>query len=193
MFDEISNTQVLGDVLLANKAGKRLTQRFKLDSGACANLLPLGIYSKLFSEGDRDLKASIDPRVSLIAANNNKIKQLGTVRLRLKTGGIEKVCRFFVVPNGCRPILGLPDLLRLDMVQFKVPTTNQWSNYIGTVDTQVSGLTKEQVLKDYQDVFSGLGRLKVDLIKIHLTEGTKPCRRPCRRVPIAISRNLKMS
>ena len=131
------------------------------------------------------------PRVSLIAANNNKIKQLGTVRLRLKTGGIDKVCRFFVVPNGCRPILGLPDLLRLDMVQFKVPTTNQWSNYVGTVDTQVSGLTKEQVLKDYQDVFSGLGRLKVEPVKIHLTEGAKPCRRPCRRVPIAMRQKFK--
>ena len=124
MFDEILNTQVLGDVKLANRAGRQLTQRFKLDSGACANLLPIGIYSKLFSKSDRDLKVSIDPRVSLIVANNNKIKQLGTVRLRLKTGGIEKVCRFFVVPNGCRPILGLPDLLRLDMVQFKIPTTN---------------------------------------------------------------------
>ena len=48
----------------------------KLDSGACANLLPLDIYSKLFAKGDRDLTASIDPRVSLIAANNNKIKTI---------------------------------------------------------------------------------------------------------------------
>ena len=43
LFDEISNTQVLGDVKLANRAGKQLIQRFKLDSGACANLLPIGI------------------------------------------------------------------------------------------------------------------------------------------------------
>ena len=125
MFDEISNTQVLGDVKLSNKAGKQLTQRFNLDSGACANPLPLGIYSKLFSKGDRDLRGSIDPRVSLIAAYNNTIKQLSTVSLRLKTGGIEKVCRFFVVPNGCRPIIGLPDLIRLDMVQFKILTSGQ--------------------------------------------------------------------
>ena len=41
LFDEISNTQVLGDVKLANRAGRQLTQRFKLDSGACANLLPI--------------------------------------------------------------------------------------------------------------------------------------------------------
>ena len=108
LFDEISNTQVLGDVKLANRAGRQLTQRFKLDSGACANLLPIGIYTKLFSKQDRDLKGSIDPRESLIAANNNIIKQLGTVRLRVKAGGLEKVCRFFVEPNHCRPILGTP-------------------------------------------------------------------------------------
>ena len=75
VFDEISNTQVLGDGKLANRAGKQLTQRFKLDSGACANLLPIGIYSKLFSKKDRDLKGSIDTRVSLITANNNTRKQ----------------------------------------------------------------------------------------------------------------------
>ena len=191
MFDEISNTQVLGDVKLANRAGRQLTQRFKLDSGACANLLPIGIYTKLFSKQDRDLKGSIDPRVSLIAANNNIIKQLGTVRLRVKAGGLEKVCRFFVVPNHCRPILGLPDLLRMDMVQFKVPTTNQWSNYVGTVESKVPGLTKEQILTEYNDVFSGLGRLKVEPIKIHLKEGARPCRRPCRRVPIAMRQKFK--
>ena len=50
MFDEISNTQVLGDVNLANRADRQLKQRFKLDSGACANPLPIGINSQLFSK-----------------------------------------------------------------------------------------------------------------------------------------------
>ena len=113
------------------------------------------------------------------------------MRLRVKAGGIEKVCRFFVVPNHCRPILGLPDLLRMDMVQFKVPTTNQWSDHVGSVESNMPGLTKEQILSEYQDVFTGLGRLKVDPIKIHLTQGAKPCRRPCRRVPIAMRQKFK--
>ena len=139
MFDEISNTQVLGDVSLANRAGRQLKQRFKLDSGVCANQLPIGINSQLFSKKDRDLKGSIDNRVSLIAANNNIIKQLGTVRLRVKAGGLGKVCKFYVVPNHCRPIPGLPDLCRMDMVQFKVPTTNQWANFVGSVESNVPG------------------------------------------------------
>ena len=190
MFDEITNTQALGDVNLSNKAGGKICQRFKLDSGACANLLPKDIYDKLFTSKDRDLRASIDHRVSLIAANNNVIKQLGTVRLRVKSGSVDKVCKFFVVPSHCRPLLGLPDLIRLDMVQFKVPTTTCWSDEINTMEL-TSGLTKEQVLEEYKDVFTGLGRLKVEPIKIHLKEGAKPCRRPCRRVPVAMRQKFK--
>ena len=55
-FDEISNSQALGDLSLSNRAGKNITQRFKLDSGACANLIPISVYSRLFSKSDRDLK-----------------------------------------------------------------------------------------------------------------------------------------
>ena len=66
MFDEISNTQVLGDVNIANKAGRQLKQRFKLDSAACSNLCLLGSIPNYFSKKDRDLKASIDNRVLLI-------------------------------------------------------------------------------------------------------------------------------
>ena len=83
-FDEINNSQALGDLTLQNKRGQQVNQRFKLDSGACANLLPLGIYSKLFSKRDRDLKSTIDHRITLVAANNKEIPQLGTANLRVR-------------------------------------------------------------------------------------------------------------
>ena len=34
MFDEVTNTQALGDLTLSNRAGKVQVTRFKLDSGA---------------------------------------------------------------------------------------------------------------------------------------------------------------
>ena len=77
------------------------------------------------------------------------------------------------------------------MVQFKVPTTAYWSDEVSSIETPQSGLTKEQVLKEYKDVFTGLGRLKVEPVKIHLKEGAKPCRRPCRRVPVAMRQKFK--
>ena len=73
MFDEIEQTKALGDLLLSNKAGLRYTVRFKLDSGAGANLLPIGMYKKLFP--DRKLNGTADKRIQLIAANKTRIKQ----------------------------------------------------------------------------------------------------------------------
>ena len=54
-----------------------------------------------------------------------------------------------------------------------------------------SGLTKDEVLEKFKEVFTGLGRLKVEPVKIHLTKDAKPVRRPCRRVPIAIRGKFK--
>ena len=50
MFDEVTNTQALGDLTLSNKAGKTQVTGFKLDSGAGANLLRVGTYYKLFNK-----------------------------------------------------------------------------------------------------------------------------------------------
>ena len=135
-FDEINNSQALGDLTLQNKSGHQVKQRFKLDSGACANLLPIGIYSMMFTKKDRDLRSTIDHRIKLIAANNEEIPQLGTVNLRVRVPDKEKVCKFYVVPNSCRPIFGLPDLKRMDLVQFKVPVTSHWTDYVAEIEQQ---------------------------------------------------------
>ena len=192
MFDEVTNSQALGDLRLKNRAGIANTERFKLDSGAGANLLPIGMYSKLFSKKDRDLDGSIDPRVKLYAANNSIIKQLGSVRLRVQVGQVDKVCHFYVVPNYIKPIFGLPDLLKMEIVKFSVPITNDWTQVTSIDETSIlPGLTKGDVLERYHDVFSGLGKLKVDPVKIHLKKGAEPVRRPCRRVPIALRPKFK--
>ena len=94
MFDEIENTRALGDLKLSNKAGIQCIVRFKLDSGAGANLLPICVYRKLFP--NRKLHNTIDKRVQLLAANKTQIKQLGTDRLRVRVGNKEKPCLFYV-------------------------------------------------------------------------------------------------
>ena len=168
-----------------------------MDSGAGANLLHVGTYYKLFNKEDRDLEASRDPRVSLVAANKSRIKQLGSVRLRVQVGEFERVCKFYVVPNYVRPIFGLPDLTRMQLVRFSMPIVSQWTEGETSIDEASgpvpisSGLTKDEVLEGFKEVFTGLGRLKVEPVKIHLTKDAKPVRRPCRRVPIAIRGKFK--
>ena len=168
------------------------------------------MYSRLCDKSDRDLKTTVDHRVKLIAANNKEIKQLGTINLRVRAEDREKVCRFYVVPDSCRPILGLPDLKRMDLVLFKVPTTSQWTDFVSLIEpstpntspittpkepkeptTIQKGISKDQVLAKYKKVFTGLGRLKVTPVKIHLKPGVKPQQKSCRRVPIAIRGQFK--
>ena len=193
IFDEVTPTQALGDLKLSNKAGKRATTRFKLDSGAEANFLPILVYYSLFSKADRDSESSIIPSIQLIAANKSRIKQLGSVNLRVSVGSMEKVCKFFIVPNYVRPIFGLPDLTRMDLVKFSMPISSEWDSgdshttLVDSQDTQNHGISKDQVLDKYHKVFSGLGRLKFEPVKIYLKENAQPTtRKPCRRVPIAI-------
>ena len=50
---------------------------------------------------------------------------------------------------------------------------------------------KMKYWRRFKEVFTGLGRLKVEPVKIHLTKDAKPVRRPCRRVPIAIRGKFK--
>ena len=122
-------------------------------------------------------------------------RQLGLVRVQV--GEFERVCRFYVVPNYVKPIFGLPDLTRMQLVRFSMPIVSQWEQGQTSIDeasspTSISsGLTKDEILERFKDVFTGLGRLKVEPVKIHLTKDAKPVRRPCRRVPIAIRGKCK--
>ena len=78
-----------------------------------------------------------------------------------------------------------------------MPIVSQWTEGETSIDeasspsSLSSGLTKDEVLERFKEVFTGLGRLKVEPVKIHLTKDAKPVRRPCRRVPIAIRGKFK--
>ena len=78
-----------------------------------------------------------------------------------------------------------------------MPIVSQWTEGETAIDeasspsSLPSGLTKDEVLERFKEVFTGLGRLKVEPVKIHLTKDAKPVRRPCRRVPIAIRGKFK--
>ena len=78
-----------------------------------------------------------------------------------------------------------------------MPIVSQWTEGETSIDEASSpipissGLTKDEVLERFKEVFTGLGKLKVEPVKIHLTKDAKPVRRPCRRVPIAIRGKFK--
>ena len=65
---------------------QRLQRRFKLDSGICGNLLPLGLYKELFPHVTRqEMLRSIDHRVQLLSYNKKEICQYGVCYLHVKS------------------------------------------------------------------------------------------------------------
>ena len=85
MLDEISMLHcTLTDLHLGNKARVSFKIRFKVDTGASGNLLPISIYHELFPNHTmKDLGMTIDPNVEVLTAPNSSIKQLGTVCLQV--------------------------------------------------------------------------------------------------------------
>ena len=114
------------------------------------------------------------------------------VCLIIQVGNKHKVCLFSVVGNNCKPLFGLPNLKAMCLLQFMCPTHNSWtgkSQYpVDSVSSnpRLTKITKDVVLTQYKDVFSGLGRLKVDPIKITLKEGAIPVQKPCCCIPVKL-------
>ena len=207
-FDEISSDRklqhLLTDVTISNQSGVSSTVRIKLDTGACGNLLPFNIYKKIHPQVSvKDLHKTIDKRVCLEAYNKSEIKQLGTCRLTVGHGKNAKSCHFYIVPDYCRPILGLNDVHSLSLVAIKCDVTDKWSadslrpmgsaSIVDAVEEQSgSVLSKEQIINGrFRRIFSGVGHFPIEPVDIVLSEDNELVQRPACRVPVAMKEKLK--
>ena len=105
------------------------TKHFKIDSGACGNLIPLSLYLELFPNSCvNDLKPTIDHRVQLVVYNKNLIKQYGTCYLKIGSNGHVYICKFHVVDSCFNPIIGVGSCLKLGLIQFQNPVYTGWND-----------------------------------------------------------------
>ena len=92
MFDEISGIDhILTDLHVGFPCSATTTKiRFKVDSGACANLLPFKVL-KCIEPTVSKLRDSIDHSVCLYTYNKHVIKQFGVQHLKVPSGNKTKV------------------------------------------------------------------------------------------------------
>ena len=136
VFDEIDSNEgmprVLANLNVSRCNGPRdslvmhdvCTKHFKIDSGACGNLIPLSLYLELFPDSCvNDLKPTIDHRehrVQLVVYNKNLIKQYGTCYLKIKSNSHVYICKFYVIDSHFNPIIGVGSCLKLGLIQFQI-------------------------------------------------------------------------
>lgn len=115
--------------------------RFKLDTGADVNVLPLTIFQKI--PGPAQLEPS---HIALVAYGGARLKPKGTVTFTCETSNAKAKLLFFVTTQSSTPILGREDCEVLRLVRrtetfaVKAPAT------------------KEELVERYPAFFSGFGQ-----------------------------------
>ena len=207
MFDEISTVPSLQCVLTdlhVKSIGKSwssnwLKERFKVDSGACGNLMPLGMYKSLYSK--EPSASTINHSLHLLDYNKQEIKQLGTCKMLVRFGTITKPVYFYVVLDKLKPIIGVSDALNLGLTCFDCPEYNNWhdkqdlSQSIDSIqkNSKLTDLTKESIVNHpkYSHLFRGIGRFKCNPVHITTRQNGVPIQKPPRKVPIAMCEQFK--
>ena len=132
MFDEISSTPTLQRVLTdvhikaIGSQSSWLKCRFKIDSGACGNLMPLNMFKLLYNH--LPSSTSVNSAVHLLDYNKKKIKQLGTCYVCIRFRSTVKCVHIYMIPDRSKPIIGVSDALALGLTSFHCPIYNDWQN-----------------------------------------------------------------
>ena len=168
--DYIHNNIVTSYVILQ----KQLGVNFKVDTGAACNILPGNIFKKL-----KKVELRSDSN-KLVAYGGASLPVLGKCRLKVKVGSKRIKADFFVVDLESKPLLGLKTSLDLGLVKLSP-----------SVDIHnVSNDDKSHILEEYQDVFSGLGKVK-GKYSIKVDQNAVPSIQPPRNVALAVLPKLK--
>ncbi|KAL7876961.1 hypothetical protein SRHO_G00036040 [Serrasalmus rhombeus] len=152
---------------------------FKLDTRADANVLPMHLYQQL--PGSAQLRPT---GTVLIAFGGARLPVDGVVSLECKTTKCIAMLDFHVTSHADKPILGgnaceeLQLLKRIEVLTAKPPQTGPLP------------ATKQELLRRYAEVFTGLGEFP-GVHHIHIDPAVTPVIHACRNVPLSIMDPLK--
>ena len=109
MFDEIPSTpslqRVLTNVLVkAMGTSHWFKHCFKIDSGACENLMPLSMFKSLYNNKLLS-STTINNAVCLVDYNKQEIKQLGSCVVSVKFRSTVKCINFYMLQIGSNQLL----------------------------------------------------------------------------------------
>ena len=114
------NTRMHTSIKCETPDGRSSDHTFKVDTGADGNLMPISMFTKLFSHVSLDaLSRTIEKSVTLYAYNNTPIKQYRTCHVKLSFKGKSTISKFFIVEHETAIVgISYAEKLRLIKVNF---------------------------------------------------------------------------
>ena len=151
--------------------------RFKLDTGAQVNVIPLEIFEKL-----KIIRPLSPAKSKLFGYAGQQIDVKGCAQIKVKYKDQSYEGTFYVVEtNGhSQPVLGLQACLQLQLIKMVL-----------TVQQNKSEMSNESVLSEYKHLFdNSLGEIEGE-INIYIEENSTPVVHAPRRIPHALRDRLK--
>ena len=103
------------DILCESTTGTSISERFKIDSGSNANILPANSYRRIFPNVSDSQLAMSKSNTRLSAYNDSEISHLGECRLNLSWRGQRVQAKFFISTHDV-PILSLETSMALGII-----------------------------------------------------------------------------
>ncbi|KAG1651802.1 hypothetical protein GQR58_026737 [Nymphon striatum] len=161
---------------------------FKLDTGAEANTISYSSFITL--QKKIPYLKLLKTNVKLSAYGNSKVKPAGICMIDCYTMGKSEKLEFFVVDIKAPHILGLSACKSLNLVKRIDVINSNDINSPRSLAEQVCVVTKDEIIKNYKDVFEGLGEFEGDH-HIEIDPSVKPVIHAPRKVAYSILPKLK--
>ena len=150
-----------------------LVNRTQLDTGSTCSAMSISTLSKILHVDPGSVKL-LPPGGRIKLYDNSHVTPLGKYVLTVSRGGDEHDITFDIIPKSPWPVID-----GVSCVKFGWITMNQNDS-----------MNNENILKEYEDVFKGLGCLEGEY-HIDIDETVKPVQHAPRRVPVPLKEKLK--
>ena len=154
----------------------------QLDTGATCNVISYGDVCALLQTAEPPLRKST---VRLKLFDGSVMKPRGEIDFLVEYRGVRYSLQFQVVSKSNRPLISFESCEKLGLLKLDVDENSV--NKVDGVDN--SPVTKETVVKEYNDVFHGLGHIGDSMFV--LSSEVKPVQHTPRRIPIALQDKVK--
>ena len=177
VIDSSRSKYMIEPQLRSGQTSNWIEVTMQIDSGSEANCLRMEDFVKI--QNRPDLKKT---RAILKVYNEERVFPKGEVYLDIQIGGKITSAKFLVIDDAPSSLLSGKTCEELELLSIK-------RELLVNSVSDVKGLTKDTILREHNDVFTGLGY--IGNYKIELTEGAVPKQDVPRTVPVALRDDLK--
>ena len=161
-----------------NLVGVKKSMEFKLDTGAQVNVIPWRVAETF------DTFPKLQPvHNHLYGYSGKHLDVKGQCKIECRYRDICRELVFYVVNTDAPPVLSLKSCLEMNLIKLILSTEI-------TKRDNGPGITEDDLLQDYKDVFTGIGLFPGEH-RIEIDPNVNPVIHAARKIPIALQKRLK--